>query len=64
MNGEAFKHYDDNKFMGKTVFAIDPSTNTSKTIKNDIDFIQQWLSPGKYLQLLPKPTGLIKKPKL
>lgn len=58
MDGMAFDHYDAVTFFGETVYSLDPSTNTAKTIRSDIKFITEWIQPEKYLQLLPDYTFL------
>ena len=54
INGKTFLHYDQNKFEGKSVYAMDPSTNSAKTIRSDIEYISEMLHPEAYLQLLPR----------
>jgi hypothetical protein len=53
-DGEPFKYYDEVIFTKKTIYSLDTSTNLKKTITNDIKFINQWICPEKYLQLLPQ----------
>ena len=53
-SGKAFENYDAVNFFDETVYSLDPSTNTKKTINSDIEFIKEWIHPGKYLQLLPQ----------
>lgn len=52
INGKAFEHYDAVIFFDETVYSIDPSTNTKKTIKTDIKLITEWVKPENYLQLI------------
>ena len=54
MNGKAFEHYDAVIFFGETIYSLDPSKNTAKTIASDIAFISEWIHPDKYLQLIPQ----------
>lgn len=55
MSKEVFdKHYDYVTFKGYSIYRIDPTTNTRKTIKSDIYFVKEWINPKKYLQLLPQ----------
>jgi hypothetical protein len=54
IDGIPFKHYDAITFFGETVYSLDKSTKTTKTIKKDIEFITEWINPDKYLQLLPQ----------
>lgn len=60
MSKEAFKNYDKYTFEGKTIYAIDPTSNNKKTINNDIKFINEWIQPIKYLQLIPQFENIIK----
>ena len=59
MNGTAFEHFDKVKLEGKTIYSLDPSKNTTKTINTDIKFISEWLQPDYYLQLLPKYFNIL-----
>ncbi len=52
MDGTSFKHYDAVTFFDKTVYSLDTTINTAKTIRTDIKFIKEWIQPDKYLQLL------------
>ncbi len=54
VQGLLFKNYDAVTFLNETVFSLDPSTNTTKTINSDINLVAEWIHPDKYLQLLPK----------
>lgn len=54
LSGEAFKNYDAVTFYDKTIYSLDPTTKTTKTIKDDIKFITEWTNPEAYLKLLPK----------
>lgn len=53
MHGEVFEHYDAVVFKRQTRYSLDPTKNTSKTIKADLEFVQEWINQKKYLQLLP-----------
>lgn len=57
--GTAFKHYDEITFFSETVHSIDPTTNTTATIRKDLSFISEWIKPEKYLQLLPQYISII-----
>lgn len=59
ISGEVFEHYDAVTFFSKTVYSLDPSSNQRKTIKSDIEFVEEWLEPKKYLQLLPHKVSLV-----
>jgi len=51
--GIPFKHYDAVIFFGESVYSLDTTLKTAKTIRNDIKLITEWINPDKYLQLLP-----------
>ncbi len=55
----AFENYDAITFFGETVYSIDPSANTAKTIRSDIKFISEWIEPNKYLQLIPQYKSIL-----
>lgn len=54
ISGKAFKHYDAVKFFGATVYSLDPTKSTTKTITSDIEFIHDWIINKKYLHLIPQ----------
>ena len=53
MSGEVFRHYDEVIFFNNSKYSLDKSKNTSATIDTDIAFVEEWIEPFKYLQLLP-----------
>jgi len=54
IDGTAFKNYDALIYFDKTIYSLDPTTNTAKTIRDDKRFISMWIQPDKYLQLIPQ----------
>lgn len=54
LQGVLFKDYDAITFNKDSKRSRDPSTNRKKTINSDIIFINGWIEPKKYLQLLPQ----------
>ncbi|WP_286337597.1 hypothetical protein [Hydrogenimonas cancrithermarum] len=59
MDGTTFKHYDAIKIMGQTVYSLDPTRSSKKTIKSDISFVSEWIKPEKYLQLIPQYRSVL-----
>ncbi len=57
----AFYNYDAVTFFAETVNSLDPSTNTTKTIRKDIEFIAEWVEPSKYLQLIPQRKSIFNR---
>ena len=53
--------YDAVTFFAETVNSLDPSTNTTKTIRKDIEFIAEWVEPSKYLQLIPQRKSIFNR---
>jgi hypothetical protein len=49
-----FRHYDAVMFYNETVYSLDTTTKTKKTINSDIKLVTEWIQPQMYLQLIPQ----------
>lgn len=49
-----FRHFDSVTFFDETIYSLDTSTNTKKTIISDIELVTKWVEPQMYLQLIPQ----------
>ena len=59
LDGDAFEHYDAFVFENKSKYAIADANQIRKTITKDIDLVQEWINPNKYLQLLPNYSNAV-----